>query len=399
MLPRCGWLFGVFVLVAAVGCRQRASQGPPATPSVIPVSHPVKREVTEYVEYTGRSDAVSSVGIRARVTGYLTQAPFKEGAEVKKGDLLFEIDPRPYEFQLNQAVAQVGVAEAQSQLAKTNYARVKASGTAASPQEVDQAKATADAADAQVKAAKATADVYRLNLEYTRVISPIDGRVSRFFYTVGNLVTQDQTLLTTVVSTDPMYGYFDMDERTLNRIRKMINEGKIEPRGEGNDLPVMMGLEGEEGYPREGTIDFVNNVVNPSTGTIAIRGIFKNPQPPNGRRSISPGMFIRIRMPIGKPHPALLVVDRAIGSDQGLKYVYVIDAEKKVRYRRVEAGPLEDDGLRVIESGLGPDDLVAVGAIQQLRPGMDADTEMIPMPIPGAPTPPAPAPPAPPAKK
>jgi multidrug efflux system membrane fusion protein len=361
---------------------------------VVPVSHPAQRQVTEYVEYTGRADAIETVGIKARATGYLKRAPFTEGAEVKKGDLLFEIDPAPYEAQLAQAEAQVRVAEANLVLAQASYNRVKnLTGSAAvSPQEIDQARAAADAADAQVRAAKATAEVYRLNLGYTKVTSPIDGQVSRYYYTAGNLVSQDQTLLTTVVSTDPMFAYFDMDERTLLRIRTAINEGRVQPRSPGNDLPVLMGLEGEDGFPHKGTVNFVNNVVNPSTGTIAVRGLFPNPRPANGRRLLSPGMFVRIRLPIGQPHPAILVVDRAIGSDQGLKYVYVIDADKKVRYRRVTTGALEDDGLRVIEDGLKPGELVAVGAIQQLRPGMDVEPEVHPMPTPGAPAPPPAAP-------
>src|SRR4051812_14002546 len=173
-------LCGVTVLLT-FGCREGGSPSVPP-PTAVPVSQPVRREVTEAVEYTGRTDAVSSVGIRARVTGYITQAPFKEGTEVKKGDLLFEIDPRPYQAQMEQATGQVRVAEAQAELARTSLARVRASGTAASPQEIDQARATAEAAEAQVKAAKATAEVYRLNLEYTRVTAPIDGRVSRYYY-------------------------------------------------------------------------------------------------------------------------------------------------------------------------------------------------------------------------
>lgn len=385
------WLLTILILTA--GCRPTppAATGSGGQPPVVPVSKPVQREVTEYAEYTGRADAVETIGVKARATGFLVQAPFKEGAEVKKGDLLFEVDPRPYQAQLDQAESQVRVAEAQAELAHATYTRLKDLPTAASRQELDQARASAAAADAQVKAAQATAVVYRLNLGYTRVTSPIDGQVSRSYYSVGNLVSQDQTLLTTVVSTDPVYGYFDMDERTLLRIRAAINAGKVKPRdGSSDEFPVFMGLEGEDGFPHRGSVDFVNNVVNPSTGTIAVRGRFANPKPANGRRLLSPGMFLRIRLPIGQPHPAVLVVDRAVGSDQGLKFVYVVDAEKKVRYRRVKTGPLEDDGLRVIEEGLKPDDVVAVGAIQQLRPGTQVQTELIPMPTPGAPTTPAP---------
>ena len=164
-----------------------------------------------------------------------------------------------------------------------------------------------------------------------------------------------------------MYVFFDMDEPTLLRTRKAVNAGKIKLPEKGTKMPVLMGLQGEEGFPHEGTINFVNNQVNPTTGSILVRGVFANPLPKGGHRLLSPGMFVRVRLPIGQPHPALLVIDRAIGSDQGHKYVYVLDAENKVQYRRVTTGPLQDDGLRVIEQGLKPDDWVIVGGLQQVR--------------------------------
>jgi multidrug efflux system membrane fusion protein len=395
------------------GCRKPASP-PPPTKQVIPVSHPVQREVTESVEYTGRTDAIVSVGVRARVTGYLLEVPFKEGAEIKKGDPLFEIDPRPYQALVDQAQAQVGVAEAQLKLGKANYERAKVGFTknAFSQQELDQAKANEDQAAAQLEAAKATLDATKLNLSFTHGVSTLDGQVSRRFYTPGNLINQDQTLITTVVSVDPIYAYFDMDARTLLRIRNAINAGTIKPRDINTqtsllaglapawaivatqpDIPVLLALEGEEGYPHVGMLDFVNNVVNPSTSTISVRGIFPNPKPENGRRLIVPGMFVRIRLPLGQPRQSLLVVDRAIGSDQGLKYVYVVTPQHTIEYRRVKSGPLQDDGLRVIEpfdaaagTGLKPDDWVVIGGLQQVRPKMEVDPEESPMPIPGAPS-------------
>jgi RND family efflux transporter MFP subunit len=369
------------------GCQPGRMPPPAPAKPVVPVSHPIRREVTDFVEYTGRTDAVESVGIRARVTGYLVRMPFKEGAEVKKGDLLFEIDPRPYQAQFDQAESQVRVIEAQLKLAQVTYERARSlvERNAASQQEVDQNKAAVDEAVARVNAAKASLEVYRLNLSFTKVTSPIDGQVSRYYYTLGNLINQDQTLLTTVVSVDPMFAYFDMDERTVLRIRTAINQGRIKMRSDAHEIPVLMSLEGEEGYPHHGVVNFVNNVVNPSTGTVAVRGVFKNPKPPIGRRLFSPGMFVRIRLPIGEPHPAVLVVDRALGSDQGLKYVYIIDADRKVQYRRVKTGPLQDDGLRVIEEGVKPDDWVVVGGLQSLRPRTEVDTEQVPMPVPGAP--------------
>jgi multidrug efflux system membrane fusion protein len=391
---------GVLILAVTAGCRQRTAQAPPPTRQVVPVSHPVQREVTEFIEYTGRTDAVRSVGIRARVTGYLVRSPFKEGDMVKgpvkvlgctvrEGDLLFEIDPRPYKAQLDQAVSQVEVTRAQHKLAQANYARAKDSFDkgVGSKQDVDTALASVEEAASRIDAAKSAVVLYQLNLGFTQVRAPISGQVSRYFYTLGNLINQDQTLLTTVVSVEPMYAYFDVDERTLLRVRTLINQGKIKPRAQGTDLPVLMGLEGEPGFPHQGSIDFVNNVVNPSTGTIAVRGLFENPLPPNGRRLLSPGMFVRIRLPIGQPHPALLVVDRALGSDQGQKYLYVVDAQNKIQYRKITAGALQDDGLRVIEDGLKSDDLVVTGGVQQIKPGQEVDHDAPqPMPIPGLPS-------------
>jgi multidrug efflux system membrane fusion protein len=254
-----------------------------------------------------------------------------------------------------------------------------------SQEQLDQDRASMEEADARVKAFEKNMEVYKLNHEFTEVTSPIDGQISRYYLTLGNLVNQDQTLLTTVVSLDPMYAYFDVDEATLLRIRKAINEGKIKRRQDGANIPVLMGLQGEEGFPHQGSVNFVDNQVDPTTGSITVRGVFPNPEPPGGIRLLSPGMFVRIRLPIGPPHPALLVVDRAVASDQGLKYVYVLDAGNKVQYRRVTTGPLQDDGLRVIERGLKPDEGVVVGGLQQVRPRMQVEPERTPMPSLGQP--------------
>ncbi len=381
----------VLILAAwagSVGCQKKVAQAPPAETPIVPVSRPIERTVTEYVEYTGRTDAVQSVGVRARVTGYLTKMPFDEGTEVKKGDLLFEIDPRPYQAQVDQAQSQLGVIQAQLKLAQVTYERSLSllEKNSISQQEVDQNKASVDEAAARLEAAKATLEVYKLNLSFTKVTAPVDGRVSRYYYSLGNLVTQDQTLLTTIVSTDPMYVYFDVEERTFQRIVEGINRGQdvtSQAQAAKNDqlsVPVMMGLEGEDNYPRRGNMTFINNQVNPSTGTVAVRAVFANSRPKGGTWSLIPGMYARIRLPIGEPHKALLVIDKAIGSDQGLKFVYVIDDENKVQYRRVTTGPLQEDGLRVIEDGVKPDDRVVVGALQQLRPKTEVKVDEVPMP-------------------
>jgi multidrug efflux system membrane fusion protein len=390
-------------LVVGGGCQANRPKVAPAETPVVPVSHPVQREVTDYVDFTGRTEPVHSVDIRPRVTGYLERMPFQEGAEVKAGDLLFEVDPRPYQAQLDQAQGQVELYKASLKLAKTTLARDRAinalSRGSISQQQFDQEQAQVDEADARVKANEMAMELYRLSKEFTLVTAPIDGQISRYYLTLGNLVNADTTLLTTIVSVDPMYAYFEMDEPTLLRIRRATNEGRIKYTKDGTKMPVLMGLQGEDGFPHQGTINFINNQVNPTTGSILVRGVFPNPAPKGGQRLLTPGMFVRIRLPIGEPHSAHLVIDRAVASDQGLKYVYVLDADNKVQYRRVTTGPLQDDGLRVIEQGLNGDEWVVVGALQQVRPRTLAKAERVPMPTLGPPagaeTPPEPLKPGP----
>ncbi len=382
-----------------IGCRKAAPEVAPAETPAAPVANPVEREVTDFADFTGRTDAIHSVNIVPRVTGYLVRMPFREGTEVKKDDLLFEIDPRPYQAQLDQAQAQVTLNEAQLALAKSTLARYqeldRSTPGAVSKQELDQYRAAVTEAEARVSAAKKSLEVYQLNLEFTKVKSPIDGQVSRYYLTLGNLVNQDQTLLTTVVSLDPMYAYFDMDERTMIQIRKAIATGQIMPYTPTGDIPVSMALPGETDFPHKGVINFINNQVNSGTGSISMRGVFENPRiapgatgtpsAPAPRRTVgtgrllAPGMFVRVRLPIGKPHQALLVIDRAIQSDQGLKYVYIVDAENKAQYRRITTGSLQPDGLRVVD-GLKKDDLVLVGALQQIRARMEVRPEKRDMP-------------------
>jgi multidrug efflux system membrane fusion protein len=373
---------GLALMAASSGCVRKQPQiAPPAVP-VVPVSKPVARKVTEYVSFTGRADAVNAVDIRARVTGYVVEMGFREGADVKAGQKLFVIDPRPYQAQYDQAAGQLNLYKAQLELAKANHARDKVAAATApgavSLQQLDQDKAAVDEAEASVRASEASLKLYQLNVDYTQVTSPVDGQVSRFYLTLGNLVNQDQTVLTSVVSLDPIYAYCEVDEPTVLRVRRAINEGKM-PRYTEADVPIELGLQGEEGFPHAGKLDFVNNQVNPNTGTISVRGIFANPRPPKGARLISPGMYVRIRLRMGEPRPALLVVDRAITSDQGLKYVYVVDAKNKATYRRITTGWLEDDGLRVITAGLKPDDLVVVSGLQQVRPNAEVKPALQPM--------------------
>jgi multidrug efflux system membrane fusion protein len=375
-------LLPALLLVAGGGCEPNKAKIAEAKAPAVPVAKPLQRLISDNVDYTGRLNAIDSVNILPRVTGYLVKMPFKEGSDVKKGELLFEIDPRPYVAQFDAAKAQLEQSKASQRYAKATNERfhalaVKEPG-AVSQQELDQYQAQEEQSGANVDLAKANLEAAKLNLDWTKVEAPIDGHISRYYQTKGNLVNQDQTMLTTIVSNDPMYLYFDMDEPTLLRIKRLVNEGKIErSESSGTNPIVLMGLEGEDGFPHKGSVNFFDNTVNAMTGSISVRGAFPNPIPEKkaeekkGTRLFVPGMFARVRFPIGQPHEALLVIDRAIGSDQGLRYVYVVDSEKKVQKRRVTTGTLEEDGMRVILDGLQPDEWVAVGGIQQLRDRME----------------------------
>lgn len=369
-----------------VGCG-RGPTGPIQTaPVPVTVSHPLKKTISDFSDLTGRTTAVETVDVRARVDGYLEKIHFKEGELVKKGDLLFEIDPRPYQAQVNFAKAQVAANEALLTKAKADNARnktlaQKSPGTI-SQQDLDQFQSAEDQAIANVGTTKATLETNELNLAFTKVLSPIDGRVSRFNQTVGNLIQQDTTLLTTIVSVDPIYVYADVDEQTVLRVREMIREGKA-TSARDKEIHVKLGLANNRGFERDGTINFVDNQMNPKTGTLRIRAVF-----PNKDQFLTPGMFGRVRIPIGEPHEAMLVSDRAIDTDQGQKIVYVVDKDNKVDSRPVTVGPV-DNGLRVIEAGLSETDQVIVNGLQRVRPGVTVDPKLVEMPsssVPSTPT-------------
>ncbi len=362
--------------LGVTGCSRAASESVAPAPTPVTVSNPVEREVTDYADYISRLAAVDSVDVRARVSGYLDKINFKEGTLVKKGDLLFEIDPRPFKALVDFSTSQVAANQALLKKAIADNARNKVTAKtpgAISQQDLDQSQAAEDQAIANVENSKATLDTNRLNLDFTKVLSPIDGRISRFNLTVGNLVAQDQTLLTTIVSVDPMYAYFDVDEHTVLQVREMIRQGKAKSARD-IEWTVFLSLANEEDFPHKGTINFVDNQVNPKTGTLRIRAVF-----PNADEALTPGYFGRIRVPIGFPHRAILVNDRAIDTDQGQKIVYVISKDNKVEVRPIRAAALHD-GLRVIEDGVQPGDRVIVNGIQQVRPGMTVEPKLVDMP-------------------
>jgi membrane fusion protein, multidrug efflux system len=417
-------LIAATLLAAVGGCARGPGKVGEAQVPIVPVSNPIQRYVTDFVEFTGRTNAKEPVSVQPRVTGYLVKLPFKEGSYVKQGDLLFEIDPRPYQAQYDAALAQVAINDANKKYWVATNERFKQLAKkqpgAVSDRELDQYQAQEDQAEANLHLAKANLESAKLNLDWTKVTSPIDGRVSRYYLTVGNLVNQDVTQLTTVVSLDPMYVYFDMDESTFLRINPTLNESTIgTPKeraeaisalgaaaiaylsfareqgpflaasavaagtsiGTPSDVPVQMGVQGEPGYPHQGFINFIDNQVNPATGSIPVRGVFANPRLSQGIQQFVPGMFVRVRLQIGQPYSALLVIDRAVTSDQAVKYVYVFDPEKKlVEQRRVTTGPLQDDGLRVIREGLQATDLVVIGSLQQMRPKMKIQPDLNTMP-------------------
>lgn len=365
--------FAAMACLALVGCQgqDHAGKAVQIAPPDVVVANPVRKSVVDFLEFTGRTEAPEVQKVQAKVTGHIVEIKFTEGKEVRKGDVLFVIDPRPFEADYNVATSQLELARARSQRAANDLKRAedqrKTPGVI-SPQEYDKYVADKLEADAAVKAAEATVAAKKLDVEYSRVTAEQDGRAGRVYATVGNLVTT-QTLLTTIVSQDPMYVYFDIDERKMLDIQRRIREGTFKSARRHDDVPVEIGLSGEEGFPHRGAINFVDNRVDPSTGTIKCRGVFANPAGENGDRALSSGLFVRVRLPMGQPREALLISDRAVGTDQGQKFVFVVNDKNEVVFRPVTLGQLHD-GLRVVEKGVSAGDRIIVTGLQRVRPGL-----------------------------
>jgi multidrug efflux pump subunit AcrA (membrane-fusion protein) len=450
------------LLFAAPGCGHAPPPMPPSGPPQVEVSLPVHQEIRDYEDFSGQTESVASIDIRARVTGYLSKVNFEHGAEVKKGDILFEVDPPYYEAEL--ARAEGGVAQAESRLnrLKADYERTV---TLHKQNVITQAQfdlATSDVTEAEgtLKAARALLKIAQVNFGYTKVKAPVSGRVSRPFIDPGNLVKADDTILTRVVAQDPMWVYFDLDERTMLRLRRLdvkeeqeaqdarnvittahaaepgvldtddpdaqppseAEPGKVAPdddapepsreEGAGGDestaesaaspngaraevalnsatgessasapsaasvesTEVLMGLADERGYTRRGVLDFEDNRIDPSTGTLRVRAVFSNAD-----RLLSPGLFVRIRIPVGDPYRALLVPEGALGTDQGQRFVYVVNDKNEVAYRRVTVGKLHE-GLRVISAGLEPNERVVVTGLQRVIPGGKVEAKLTEIP-------------------
>ena len=306
------------IVMSASGCRKSESPGAtkaPDAPVKVIVAPPVQRQVTDFMDYTGRTEAVESVDIRSRVSGYLTKVEFMGSlnSEVKEGDLLFQIDERPYQNALLAAEARVASAKA---ALKTSSAELDRTEGLFKKGVVVQAEYDRDIgrkaqADAEILSSEASLSQAKLDLEFTRITAPISGIISKPNLTVGNLVSPATQSLTSLVSVDPIYVYFDLDEPTMLQIRHNIREGKL-PEGTGDNYKILLGLANSKDYPFTGILDFVDNKVDPNTGTIRVRGIFKNPKPERGARQLTPGLFARVRVPLGDPHDALLVTERII---------------------------------------------------------------------------------------
>ena len=333
------------------------------------------KEIVETDEFPGRIEAIDQVEVRARVTGYIQSVHFKSGTEVKKGDLLFLIDPRPFEAAVAQAQATLGNTRAQLDLARTVLARNQAllAERATSKREYDEAAASVRSLEAQLRANQAALDTARLNLSYTRVTAPVSGRVGKAEITPGNLIqgeVPNSPLLTTVVSSNPIYVSFEVDEGAF--LKYVAN-------ARGGALPIAVGLADEPGFPHVGRLEFVDNRVDPQTGTVRMRAVLDNK---SGR--FTPGLFARVKLGnAAQPRVAVLVADRAIGTDQSKRFVLVVDGENNAQFREVKIGRLVD-GLRVIESGLEPGELIVVNGLQRTRPGAPVTPEKVPMDAPAS---------------
>ena len=368
-VARCGGApIGMLFALALAGCDEKAQSqvGAPPPPPVT-VAQPVKRTVTDWDEFTGRFEAIQEVQVRARVGGFVNSVEFKDGAIVRAGDLLYIIDPRPFEAVVLQAEGQLADARAKGELAKRDLERglTLVQTSAVSEQVVDQRRQALQAARAAETQADGALKAAQLNVEFTHVVAPITGRVSRHLVTPGNLVQGSEggaTLLTSIVSLDPIYIYFDVDEATYLKNNRLWFEGK-RPSSRDTANAVQVALTGETKPSHEGKMDFLDNRLNVSTGTLRSRAII-----PNHDLSILPGQFGRVRLIGSSPYEALLLPDTAIATDQSRKIVFVVKDDDTVEARAVELGPL-DEGLRVVRTGLKPNDHVIIDGIQRARVG------------------------------
>src|SRR5271163_2622659 len=371
-----------YAALSVAGCAK--SGGPSAAPPPqVSVATVIEKRVKDWDEFTGRLQAVETVEIRPRVSGYIDKVAFTEGSQVKRGALLFVIDPRPYQAEYDHAAADVKRFKTALDLGRielTRVQRLKDSG-AVSEEELDERKSTVAQAEANVAGAEAALEAAALNLNFTKVTSPIDGRVSRAEVTRGNLVTGGSnggTLLSSVVSMDPIYIYFDADEQSYLRYSQMARGGAQPSSGDAGS-PVQVGLANEEDFPHPGKLDFVDNQLNSQTGTIRARAVLQNKD-----GQFTPGLFARVQLLASGEYPAVLIEDRAVNTDQNQKYVLLLGADNKIEYRKVTLGRVID-GLRVVREGLKPGDVIVVNGAQRVHPGVTVTPQRVAMGADGAP--------------
>ena len=355
------------------GCGQKPGSQAPPPPTVL-AAKPVRKEIVEWQYFTAQTQAVDTVGIIPRVTGYIDNILFKEGDVVNFGDLLYLIDPRPYQAALDQAKGQLEQAIAQQKLDNANLERAKdlLAKKVIAQQDFDTTASQKYVADAQVVASQAAVESAQLNLDFTRIHAPLHGRIGAQLVNRGNLVQANATQLTTVVSIDPIYANFYVDQASFMRYQEAVKAGQA-PKTIVGSLPVWLQLETEQGYPHEGVIDFVNNAFDPSTSTLQVRGRFPNPD-----GFLLPNAFGTVRVAGSPKYEGILVADQAINFDQDQKYVVIVQPDGLTRYQRVETGPIVD-GLRVIRSGLQGDETVIVEGAAKVRPNSKVSAEPVDM--------------------
>ena len=374
VIKACVYLFSLVSMLLLVACSEESSA--PAAPMTMPppavsIAQVIEKEVSEWDEFTGRLEAVKNVELRPRVSGYIESVDFKEGALVKKGQLLFKIDAQPFRSEVSRLEAELISAQAQIDLAKRDLDRASSlkQTNAISQELLDNRKTQLTKAGADADSVKAALRNAKLNLSYTNVKAPISGRVSKANITEGNYVSQGESILTTLVSTHKMYAYFDVDEHAFMRVSALSKS-----KGRAiNDKPVLMNLADDEQYGHQGKIDFVDNQIDTTSGTIRLRAVFENKD-----ALFTPGMFVRLKMQVSKLHTSILINEKAIGTDLNHKFVLTVGPENKAEYRAVELGR-RMGALRVIRSGLSKDDMIIVKGLQRARPGAGVTPETIEM--------------------
>lgn len=370
-------LGAMFLSVLLVGCDDGVAQNAVPQAPAVSAADVVVKSISQWDSFNGRIEAVESVQLRPRVSGYIDKVNYTDGQEVKKGEVLFTIDDRTYRAELEQAQASLARAKTQASLARSEANRTDklVNTNVVSREEWEQRRSAATQAQADIRAAQAAVDAAQLNLDFTKVTAPIEGRASRALITSGNLVTagDSASVLTTLVSLKTVYVYFDVDEATYLHYQNLARSGQ----GASSHhlaLPVEIGLVDEEGYPHQGKVDFLDNQLTPSTGTIRMRALLDNAQ-----RQFTPGLFARVRLPGSAEFNATLIDDKAVLTDQDRKYVYIVDKEGKAQRRDITQGRLAA-GLRIVQQGLNPGDKVIIDGLQKVfMPGMPVNAKTVPM--------------------